>query len=103
MRPGPLAPYNEILSPRGVHNHFPHWRMTREYGGGMITDWGAHHIDIAQWGLGMDESGPVEVAPPADWKMPSAGAQLLYANGVVLTHVEGKRRHPSTAPTARCM
>ncbi|MCB1226360.1 MAG: Gfo/Idh/MocA family oxidoreductase, partial [Verrucomicrobiales bacterium] len=46
--PGPLKPYNSILSPRGVHNHFPAWRMTREFGGGMITDWGAHHIDIAQ-------------------------------------------------------
>ncbi len=50
--PGPLVGYNSALSPRGVHTHFPDWRMTREFGGGMITDWGAHHIDIAQWGLG---------------------------------------------------
>jgi predicted dehydrogenase len=86
--PGPLKPYSSILSPRGVHNHFPAWRMTREFGGGMITDWGAHHIDIAQWGLGMDESGPVEVRSAG----PDAkrGAQLVYANGTVLTHGEGK-------------
>jgi len=86
--PGPLKPYNSILSPRGVHNHFPAWRMTREFGGGMITDWGAHHIDIAQWALGVDDSGPVEVrSPGADKKR---GAQLVYSNGVVLTHNDGK-------------
>ncbi|MEI6534149.1 MAG: Gfo/Idh/MocA family oxidoreductase [Verrucomicrobiaceae bacterium] len=86
--PAPLAPYSPVLSPRGVHHHFPAWRMTREYGGGMICDWGAHHIDIAQWGLGMDENGPIEVRPaPAGEKR---GAQLVYASGVVLTHVNGK-------------
>jgi predicted dehydrogenase len=89
--PAPLAPYSPVLSPRGIHNHFPQWRMTREYGGGMITDWGAHHIDIAQWGMGMDENGPVEVKAPADWDAPNArGAQLIYASGIVLTHVTGK-------------
>jgi predicted dehydrogenase len=86
--PGPLKPYSSVLSPRGVHNHFPAWRMTREFGGGMITDWGAHHIDIAQWGLGVDDSGPVEVISPGANK--KRGAQLVYANGVVLTHGEGK-------------
>lgn len=89
--PAPLVPYSPVLSPRGVHTNFPQWRMTREFGGGMITDWGAHHIDIAQWGLGMDENGPVEVKAPADWDSKSArGAQLIYADGVVLTHVNGK-------------
>ena len=33
--PGPLAPYSSVLSPRGRHHHFPAWRMTREYGGGI--------------------------------------------------------------------
>ncbi|TDU71093.1 putative dehydrogenase [Prosthecobacter fusiformis] len=87
--PGPLKPYNSILSPRGVHTHFPKWRDTREFGGGMITDWGAHHIDIAQWALGVDESGPVEVRA-AQGKDAKRGAQLVYANGVVLTHETGK-------------
>ena len=87
--PGPKVPYSSVLSPRGVHNHFPAWRMTREFGGGMITDWGAHHIDIAQWGLGVDGSGPVEVIAPAAPENAKRGAKLVYANGVVLTHGEG--------------
>ena len=86
--PAPVRPYNSVLSPRGVHNHFPNWRTYREFGGGMVTDWGAHHLDIAQWGLGMDASGPVEVLPP---EQPGAkrGAKLVYANGVVVEHKDG--------------
>ncbi len=37
----PERPYNSILSPRGVHNHFPAWRKYREYSGGGHTDMGA--------------------------------------------------------------
>jgi predicted dehydrogenase len=85
--PSPLAPYSSVLSPRGVHNHFPAWRMTREYGGGMITDWGAHHIDIAQWGLGEDEHGPVEIIAPEKHDEATQGAKLVYASGIPLTHV----------------
>ncbi|HEY6166560.1 MAG TPA: Gfo/Idh/MocA family oxidoreductase [Verrucomicrobiae bacterium] len=87
LGPAPLRGYNSILSPRGVHDHFPVWRKYREYGGGMVTDWGAHHFDIAQWGLGMDESGPAEITPPADWKTAEKGARLRYAKGVEVTHI----------------
>lgn len=81
----PLRPYNSVLSPRGVHNHFPAWRAYREYSGGGHTDMGAHHYDIAQWALDMDDSGPVEVIPPDD---PSTGqgAVFRYANGVEMVH-----------------
>ena len=88
--PGPLVNYNPMLSPRGLHNHFPHWRHTWEFGGGAITDWGAHHIDIAQWGLGVDESGPVEIRAPQHWAKAQRGAQLIYADGTVLTHIKGR-------------
>jgi predicted dehydrogenase len=77
--------YNAILSPRGVHNHYPDWRKYREYSGGLMTDWGAHHFDIAQWALGMDASGPVEVHPPRDGK-DMMGARFVYGNGVEMYH-----------------
>lgn len=77
LGPAPERPYHSILSPRGVHDHFPRWRNYREYGGGMVTDWGAHHLDIVQWGLGKDESGPVKVLPPEDGDE-TKGASLLY-------------------------
>ena len=86
LGPAPVRGYHSKLSPRGVHKHFPGWRDYREYGGGMVTDWGAHHFDIAQWGLGMDESGPIEIIPAADPKA-TQGVRLLYASGVEVTHV----------------
>jgi predicted dehydrogenase len=85
LGPAALRPYNSVLSPRGINNFFPNWRNYREYSGGMMTDWGAHHFDIAQWGLGMDASGPVEIIPPEDPKA-TRGVRYLYANGVEMIH-----------------
>lgn len=58
------------------------WRWYKEMGGGFTTDWGAHMFDIAQWGLGMDRNGPVEIAPIGDG---TEFMQFKYANGVVLS------------------
>lgn len=88
LGPAQKVVYNSVLSPRGIHNHFPSWRKYREFGGGMVTDWGAHHLDIAQWGLGMDASGPVEIRPP-EQAGAKRGASLVYANGVTVTHKDG--------------
>ena len=87
LGPAPRREYNAILSPRGIHTHFPMWRLYREYGGGMVTDWGAHHLDIAHWGLDADRSGPLEVLPPENASEAASGARMRYANGVEVTHI----------------
>ncbi len=88
LGPAPMRGYNSILSPRGVHGHFPNWRLYWEYGGGMITDWGAHHFDIAQWGLGEDERGPLEIHP-VDKPKPQDGVKLKYTDGIEVSHISG--------------
>jgi predicted dehydrogenase len=60
LGPAPVRPYNE----RRLHYFF---RFFWDYGGGQMTNWGAHHIDIAHWGLGMDEGGPLRVEGTAGW------------------------------------
>lgn len=59
LGPAPARPYN----PRRVHYDFRFWW---DYSGGQLTNWGAHHLDIVQWALGMDHAGPVEVEAHAD-------------------------------------
>lgn len=86
LGPGPERPYHSALSPRGVHGHFPAWRRYKEYGGGSVSDFGAHHLDIAQWGLGMDDSGPVRIEPADDWETANNGALLTYASGITVHH-----------------
>ncbi len=83
LGPAPMRPYNEILCPKGLHRHYPAFRHYEEYAGGGLADMGAHHFDIAQWALGMDQSGPVSVEPPADG---IKGLKLTYANGVEMIH-----------------
>ena len=83
--PGPVNPFNTIVSPPLEMKLWPQWRQFREYGGGILSDWGAHMFDIAQWGLGMDRTGPVKLIPPKD---PDAkrGLKMIYANGVEMVH-----------------
>jgi predicted dehydrogenase len=81
LGPAPYRPFNSALF---MWDFSPgkNWRMHRDFGGGMMTDWGAHHFDIAQWGMGMDESGPVEVIPPAKGEV--WGLKYIYANSIPL-------------------
>jgi len=89
--PAPRAEYTH----ERTHGVFRWWL---DYSGGMMTDWGAHHNDIAQWGLGTDRSGPVSVQ--AFGKAPFIGENCYttfpefdidytYADGTVL-HTSNK-------------
>jgi predicted dehydrogenase len=51
------APKVDYIKQR-CHSTFRWWY---EYSGGMLTDWGAHHVDIAHWGLGMNDTGPTSI------------------------------------------
>lgn len=97
------------------------FRWFFEYSGGKITDWGAHHIDIAQWALGFDHSGPVKVSgtgkfPPLvpdkfNWKafldghitLPNGfntatefSIDLTFANGAVINVRHEVKREDGT-------
>ncbi len=90
---GPVAeqPYMEgrVHPQKGIGR--PGWITTECYGLGMITNWGAHHIDIAQWGIGMELSGPVTIESQAEFMTDDVWTvhtgyhiELTYANGVKL-------------------
>lgn len=85
LGPAQMRAFNPTLSPPVSEDIFPHWRDYKEFGGGGVTDWGAHMFDIAQWGLGMDNSGPVEFIPPKD-RSAKRGMIYTYANGVEMVH-----------------
>lgn len=65
--------WDRWLGPAPLVDYCPerhqHWHDWREYGGGEITNWGVHHVDIVQWALGAEHSGPSEITGRA--KMPS--------------------------------
>jgi len=82
LGPAPKRPYNK----HRVHYFF---RFFWDYSGGQQTNFGAHHLDITQWGLGMDESGPVEIEARAEFdaqkrfEVPCwSEITYTYANGV---------------------
>ena len=52
--PAPVRDYRPALLPL-------QWRHNYDYSGGMVTDFGAHHIDIVHWALDMDSSGPTKI------------------------------------------
>ncbi|HYH57189.1 MAG TPA: Gfo/Idh/MocA family oxidoreductase [Anseongella sp.] len=85
LGPAPVRHFNSVMAPPLSFDGFPDWRLFAEYGGGILSDWGAHMFDIAQWALEMDNSGPVELIPPQD-RNAKRGLQFRYGNGVVMTH-----------------
>jgi len=84
LGPAPWVPYNR-------HRTFGEFRRFWDYSGGNMTDWGAHHNDIAQWGMGTELTGPVEIE--GSGVFPKSGlmecptsfeATFKYKNGVEL-------------------
>lgn len=84
LGPAPWAPFNR----HACHYNF---RFILDYAAGQVTNWGAHYIDIAQWALGMDDAGPVEIEGHGEF--PSSGLfttatkvdfTCRYAKGEVL-------------------
>jgi predicted dehydrogenase len=84
LGPNAAVPFNSELAPPTSKDVFPNWRNYKEFGGGMVTDWGAHMFDIVQWALDMDNSGPVEVIAPDGKEHPFL--TYRYENGIVMTH-----------------
>ncbi|NML07964.1 Gfo/Idh/MocA family oxidoreductase [Sphingomonas sp. G-3-2-10] len=89
----PEAYYTEMrVHPQDSFEARPGWLRMEQFGAGMITGWGAHHIDIAHWGMDMEHSGPVEIWGSAEF--PKSGlwnvhgpfeTHARYANGVTMT------------------
>jgi predicted dehydrogenase len=78
----PEAYYTEIrVHPQEGFDR-PGWLRCEQFGAGMITGWGAHHVDTAHWGMDMEHSGPVEVWGSAQF--PTSG--LWNVHGKFLTH-----------------
>ena len=79
--PAQIRSYHSDLAPVVPETFWGKWRYYQEFGGGMLTDWGAHMFDIVQWGLGMDHSGPVEFIPPVN-PLAQEGMIFRYENGI---------------------
>jgi predicted dehydrogenase len=78
LGPAPWAPFNAL---RVGSYYFDGWRRIRDYSGGKMTDWGAHHFDIVQWGLGMDGAGPQEIIPPAGRQVDQPMPKIIEGTG----------------------
>jgi len=102
----PQAPYSALRThPQGKGEEAdfgrPGWMVIQNYSMGMIANWGAHHIDIAQWALGMENSGPVKIRGRAEspkrrlWNAHGKlDVKMEYANGTVL-HVADESVYPN--------
>lgn len=98
LGPAPWAAYTEKrVHPQNNYTR-PGWLRIADYGAGMITGWGAHHNDIAQWGMGTEYTGPVEIEGqgeyPKDGLWDVHGAfriEYTYASGVKVICADSRK------------
>ncbi|APW62766.1 Gfo/Idh/MocA family protein [Paludisphaera borealis] len=81
LGPAPDRPYNA----KHVHYLF---RFFWDYSGGQMTNFGAHHLDIAQWGLGRDDSGPVAIEARATFNK-DGWFEVSETSHIVYTYDDG--------------
>lgn len=84
--PAPYHPFNALFHRLGEPRGTVPWDFNRDFAGGSITSNGVHHLDIAQWAIGADHTGPVEVIPPTPER---PIIDYKYANGVLVQSFQG--------------
>jgi predicted dehydrogenase len=90
LGPAPEQPFMEFRThPQNSIDGRPGWITTEDFGLGMITNWGAHHIDIAHWAMGVELGGPETVVAKADfmkddvWTVHTTyHVEMMYPNNV---------------------
>jgi myo-inositol 2-dehydrogenase/D-chiro-inositol 1-dehydrogenase len=90
LGPAPEQAYLERrVHPQDSLDGRPGWITTEDFGLGMITNWGAHHVDIAQWAMGQELGGPLTVDARADFMTDDAWTvhttyhvEMQYPNNV---------------------
>jgi hypothetical protein len=99
LGPAPWAPYSFERTASRAEGSPGYWMHVHDYGLGSLSGaWGIHHVDIAQWGIDADDTGPVEIEGTGD--IPADGlcdtptswwVDHTYANGVRLVHATRER------------
>jgi predicted dehydrogenase len=97
--PSPEQPFPEQEIPQGLdwnvwlnqaserpfNSQWMGWMRWQDFSGGEMTNWGAHGVDQIQWALGMDDTGPIEIAPLTEGR--NGQVRMNYANGVQVNFV----------------
>jgi len=88
LGPAPWRPFNHRFHYLGRPLNVVPWDFCRDFGGGSLTSGVVHAFDIVQWGLDMDQSGPLEVVPPETGLYPSL--TYKYPRDVLVQVVAGR-------------
>lgn len=107
LGPAPVAPYSHARCRPYSKEGWSIWYHISDYCMGFIGNWGIHHLDIAQWGHGTEDTGPVEIEGHGEF--PTGGladcaltwqVENRFRDGVTLIHMDDATaaRHPLQTP-----